>query len=413
VVARLLGAAIGTASFVVQAADCGGARPCRCGDRMVADYSLATDLGPCPGDGLRLAARVIFDGAGHAIVGSGAKRSVGLQVTAAAGGSFVQNVTVRGFERGIRLNGASGVELTRVAAHGNGDFRAREGYGIDLAGGASSNRIEHARVYGNADEGVHFGSHARANRLAHSEIYDNGRENVYVLQGVDNVVEECVLRGAGNAAAYIKHSKGTILVRNEITARPVVIRGATSGTRLIDNAVADGGIVLEPYADEKMGRTRPTRTLVRGGSVSGDRTCVRVDGADGTVLEEIRLTCPTTLEIGGGSAIGVRDVKLGEVRCTGSGEVRELERVEVRFVDAEGAPVPDVLLESIDQEGARTTADAGGAFIGDLVGSVRACPKLLSKPVGPIRLTWAGGSTTRALGELSGRVVLAPAGESR
>ena len=39
-----------------RAGDCGGPRPCSCGDRVVESTILAADLGPCPRDGLRVVA---------------------------------------------------------------------------------------------------------------------------------------------------------------------------------------------------------------------------------------------------------------------------------------------------------------------------------------------------------------------
>jgi hypothetical protein len=406
VVAWLAGAlgAIG-----VRAVDCGGARPCACGDRVVEDYRLATDLGPCGGDGLRIATKVIFEGEGHAIVGSGTKHSVGLQIGLGGSGSFVQNVTVRGFERGIRLNGASRVELTKIVAHGNGDVRTRVGYGIDVAGGASNNRIARAKVFGNADEGVHIGSHARGNRIVESEVYENGRENIYVLDGIENVIEACTLRGAGNAAIYIKHSKATVVSRSRVFDRPIVIRGAASGTRLIETTMAGASVVIQPYADEKLGRTRPTRTSVRGGEISGALVCVRVDGADDTVLEHVHLSCPTALELDGGSRVGFLGPESVEITCAGPGEVQELARVDVQFVDARGAPVAAVRLRSSDPAGVSLgEADAKGVFSGDLVRSVRECPRLAVRPAAPVRLSWADGVSARSVSDLVGTVMLQP-----
>jgi Periplasmic copper-binding protein (NosD) len=389
------------------AADCGGRRSCSCGDRVMADYRLTADLGPCPASGLRVGARVILEGQGHAIVGSGAEKSVGLQIQSSAEGTFVQNLTVHGFERGIRLAGASRVELTAVRVHANGDRRGRVGYGIDFAGGASSNRVERAVVFGNADEGIHFGSHTRGNRVVRSEVYDNGRENVYVLDGVENVLEECVIHGGGKAAVYIKHAKATLLVRNRISDRPVMVRGAASGTRLVDNEISGAGVVLQPYLDKELGPTRPARTLLRGGAVSGADVCIRVDEAEGTLVEQVRLACKLGLEVAGGSVVDLVDVELPGVRCSGSGELRDLRRVEVRFIDEVGAPIPNVRLRS----GAAPAIDLGsaganGVFIGELVESVRTCPDLRARRSAPIRLEWKGGATTSAVDALVGQVVV-------
>jgi hypothetical protein len=389
-----------------RAADCGGARPCACGDRVVEDYRLAQDLGPCRGDGLRLAAKVVFDGGGYAIVGAVPRKTTGLVIPSAGSGSFVQNVTVRGFERGIRLNGAQGVQITNVATHGNGDVKTRVGYGIDVAGGASSNRIERARVYENADEGVHFGTHARGNRLLHSRLWDNGRENVYVLDGVENAIEDCEIRGGGNASAYVKHAKGTVFERNRVFDRPLVIRGAASGTRLIENTFTDAGVVLQTYDDDKLGTTWPTRTLLRGGAIASNQACVRVEGARETTIEGAKLDCSYALEVGEGSAVALLDTPAQRVRCRGPGEVREVRRVEVEFVDGAGAPVPDVEIALAGGGPTIASANARGRFDGELPVSIRTCPGLAERPAGALRVSGGGASRTLPASELRGRVDL-------
>jgi len=390
-----------------RAADCGGGKPCRCGDRVVDDYALTEDLGPCPGDGLRVASRVVLDGAGHEISGTGGK-TVGVQLNPGASGSKVLRLTVRGFERGIRLNGAQQVELTDVTAAHNGDFRARVGYGIDVAAGASGNRIERAKIHDNADEGIHFGKSARANRLTDSEVYDNGRENVYVLDGFENAIEGCTLRGGGNAAAYVKHAKGTVLARNRIFDRPIVVRGAARGTRLVDDAFSGAGLVVQPYADKQLGATIPADTVVRGGSVEGADVCIRIDEARDTTLDGVRLDCDTALVVAGGSAVSVVDTALGKVRCAGPGEVRDVARVDVSFVDPDGAPARDVRLASGDRELGK--ADAAGRFEGDVARSVRACPRLEPRPAPSVRVTSGDVSRTFEPSELHGTIALGEAG---
>jgi hypothetical protein len=404
VVAAVLALAIGVSAAA--AANCGGARPCKCGDRVVEDYRMTTDLGPCAGDGLRIAARVVFDGGGHEIVGTMPRKTVGLHLPQSASGSFVQNVTVRGFERGIRLNGVSGAQVVNVEAHRNGDFEARVGYGIDVAGGASSNRIERARVYENADEGIHFGRHARGNRLVKSRVHDNGRENVYVLDGVENVVEDCDISGAGAAAVYVKHAKATTLVRNRISDRPVVVRGAASGTRIVDATLRDSGIVLQRYVDEKLGTTAPVRTLVRGTAISGTAVCIRVEGAADTVLEDVRFGCARSLEIGDGSAVSLLGRPPEDVRCTGPGELREVRRVEVEFVSSEGTPLPGVQVFVAGAREPLGEANRDGRFAGDVVVFVRACPGLVARPASPLRV--AAGRTERTVpaDDLRGRMVI-------
>ena len=53
----------------LQAANCGGAIPCKCGDTVTSNYVMTTNLGPCSGHGLSLASGVTLDGNGYRISG--------------------------------------------------------------------------------------------------------------------------------------------------------------------------------------------------------------------------------------------------------------------------------------------------------------------------------------------------------
>ena len=119
----------------VWAADCGGSRECRCGDRVVRNYRLPADLGPCAKHGLSLAAGVTLDGGGRTIRGTRQRSSSGVILDEKATGARVTNLVVTGFERGVRLAGVDGARVDRVEAHNNGDPVAHKGYGIDVARG--------------------------------------------------------------------------------------------------------------------------------------------------------------------------------------------------------------------------------------------------------------------------------------
>ena len=57
--------------LVGAAGDCGGSVPCQCGDKVVADYQMTVDLGPCAAHGLHLTSGVTLDCRKHVIRGPG------------------------------------------------------------------------------------------------------------------------------------------------------------------------------------------------------------------------------------------------------------------------------------------------------------------------------------------------------
>ena len=292
------------------AANCGGKRVCSCGDKVVKDYVLPADLGPCSGNGLRIGAAITLDGGGHVIRGRGpGGEGVGLRIPAEAGGATIRDLRVTRFAHGVRLVGARGVRLEGVEADGNGDPGPREGYGIDVSQAASDNVLERVKVHGNADEGIHVGTDASRNRIVDSQVWGNSRENVYFLACRDNRLERSKVWGSGrgNAAVYVKFATGTVIEGNSVSDGPVQIRGGSRGTTLVDNTLSGAGVVLESQNDKRFGPGTPADSTVRGGSITTADFCVRVDSASGTSVEDVKLSCPDGIKVARGNRIAVRE----------------------------------------------------------------------------------------------------------
>lgn len=367
------GVALLVAAGTAVGADCGGGRTCRCGDRVVADYVLPADVGPCEGDGLRVRRAVVLDGNGHLVRGRGTRGSVGVQVDGAASGARIVNLGVTGFERGLRLVKAERVRVEGVAAHDNGDREARVGYGIDLAGGSSRNVLLRVQVFRNADEGIHVGSGAHENRIVEAEVHDNGRENVYFLHNHGNVLARSRLWGA-STAVYVKHAARTVLEDNRIAAGNVHVRGDSRDTSLSGNSLDGGSVVLQRYRDKdaKIGLRAPAGTVVRGGRIASDGVCVRAEGATGTTVEDVALDCPRPLALDGATVVTIGE-RLDAIRCDGEGRVEHARHAEARFVDAEGRPLPGVELRRADGSSAGV-ANERGVHAAVMVESVFTCP---------------------------------------
>jgi hypothetical protein len=395
------------------AAQCGGNRECRCGDRVVRDYQLRADLGPCQGNGLEIGAAIELDGGGHRLIGSQGK-GFGLRLTAAASGSRVRNLKVSGFNRGIRLQDVRGVRVEDVETYRNGDPREHEGYGIDLAKGATDNLLSRVRVHDNADEGIHFGARGRGNRLVDSEISRNYRENVYVLASEGTRIERSRLRSPGQGAAnvYVKFARDTRIEGNQIDGGTIQIRGASSGTVLSGNTLKDAIVVLQDQEDRRFGKGRPTRTTIRGGriDVSGgvSGSCIRVESASDLVVEDVDVRCRDAVAVGGSGEITLNGLANTQVRCAGKGRVTRLQGVDVRFVDAAGKPSPRVKLRS--RSGA-VLGEAGGD--GRYRGAVEVgrleCPGGEWRSIREVEVDAGGTPRTVAIAALRGNVTVSRA----
>jgi len=395
------------APLAAGAADCGGARRCRCGDTVVEDYVLTDDLGPCEKDGLRVRRPVVLDGNGHMVRGRGTAGSRGIQVDGKGSGARIRNVGVTGFERGIRLLKVERVRVEGVAAHDNGDRVARVGYGIDLAGGASRNVLERVQVFRNADEGIHLGSGAHENRIVDSEIHDNGRENVYFLRNHGNVLARSTLRGADSAAVYVKHAARSVLEGNTIVGAPIHLRGDTRDTRIVDNVLRDAGVVLQRYRDKdaKIGLRAPVSTTIRGGRIVAEGACVRVEGATGTVVEDVALACPQQVSVDDGAVAVIGAVVLpGAVRCAGPGRVEQAKRASVRFLDGSGKGVASLELRGAEDGAVLGVTDAKGIFAGLVVESLIACPGARARVAQGVKVRVGDRERELTTAELHGEV---------
>jgi len=387
------------------ARDCGGRRVCRCGDRVVSDYELVADLGPCEKHGLILDGPVTLDGGGHKIRGSRARSSAGVVLKEKAGGSRVRNLEVTGFERGVRLAGVQRAHVENVESHHNGDPVAHKGYGIDVSKSASDNVIENVHVHHNADEGIHIGNGSRGNRVVKSRVEENYREQVYFLENEDNSLEGSTIRGGGASAVFVKHARNVRIEGNTIDGRGIQVRGSSSDIRIAGNTLEGMGVVVQPY--RKKGSMEPmavpSGVTVEKGRIRAESACVRLVQARGTKLESAELACPTSLTIDGDSDVQAIDTKLEDVRCEGDGSVTRMRRADAKFVDAKGNAVGGVQVRS---RGGTTLAQANAKGVLDALVPLgqMVCPDTKWSRSSDVKLSSGEWSREIAAADLKGTI---------
>ena len=187
----------------MQQAECGGSVPCACGDRVVEDYTMTEDLGPCtrtltepPEEfiGLRLNADVTLDCAGHSIAGPAdeAKESFGIKVGSGSRegeNSNIRNCTVRGFWWGIYVVNSTDILLENNTVEDNGWFDPNAngtGYGIDIA---NSLRVtmRNNLVQNNGNEGLHLTTSTQT-LVENNTFIGNGMEQIYIIRADRNTI---------------------------------------------------------------------------------------------------------------------------------------------------------------------------------------------------------------------------------
>jgi len=353
----------------LEAASCGGARPCNCGDTVTSNYLLSGNLGPCPGHGLLVKSNVVLDCRGFQITGrGGTSEQYGVSLSGKPGaeisGATVKGCRVSQFHRGIRLHAASSSLVADNTATDNGDQRAHVGYGIDVSGGSHNNVFENNRVHGNADEGIHIGTGSYKNRFVGNTSADNHRENLYLLLANSNVFVRNTLGPGGVNSLYLKDSGGNLFEGNTFRGNTARIVGDAHDNQFIDNTFSGAGLHFQPYK----GTTRsPSNNRVTGGAITDTRECIRFTSVRGNVVADTDLGgCRTAVR--SESPSGPSDNTLlgtlsAALTLDEGSTLSRGRRVSVQVKDAAGAPVAGAKVQGQDASGAsmwEAETDAAG-----------------------------------------------------
>lgn len=342
-------------SSLVFARHCGKSRPCQCGDVVISDYTLSSDLGPCEKRGLTVRSGVTLDCAGHAIHGSGKNsKDFGIALQTGTSGATVKNCHISGFLRGIRLRQANKNKISHNTVYHNGDVSTRVGYGIDLAG-SQDNVFQDNYVHHNADEGIHVGTGSHGNIFINNRVEDNGRENFYFLRSDRAVLRKNSTRGGGTDSVFIKHSSFLRLEDNVFRDKPVTFRGDAHDNVLMDNELMNTGVRFQAYEENGV-RTHPRKNLVSGGKIINAKECVNFGNASNNIVKDVQfIDCgrSVTARANGGSAenslinipILSKTLALDEAAIVHVGW-----QLSISVQDSKGNPVAGAKVQGIDAQ---------------------------------------------------------------
>lgn len=354
--AALVLASSALAPSIAEAASCGGAKVCKCGDMVTQNYQMTADLGPCSGHGLVIKSKVILDCGGFQITGTGGdSEQYGINLGGKAGaeitGSTVRNCRVSKFLRGIRLRSATSNLISGNTTNDNGNHETHVGYGIDVSGGSHNNIIENNTVQGNADEGIHLGTGSHNNRFIGNTSAENHRENLYLLSANGNVFIKNTLGPGGVNSLYLKDSSGSVFEGNTFRGRTARIIGDSRDNRFVDNTFSGAGLHFVPFK----GSRSPSNNRVIGGAMTEAPECLRFTSTQGNVIEDVDLGgCKTVVKSESpsgpadntviGTAAGAMTIDDGSTLQLGR-------RVSVQVTDAAGAPVAGAKVQAKDAAG--------------------------------------------------------------
>ncbi len=167
-----------------------------CGAVVTQSTKLSNDIGPCPGEGIVIAANnITVDLNGHTISGNpqarGSSDKIGVELRRVTGVTL-ENGTVKGFDAGVALMGGSGNSVRRITAQDNVNYRIVTGRnsqpeditpdvgpycdfgdGITLFN-SNNNRLENNVAFGNGPfAGISMVFDSNDNVVSNNRVNDN------------------------------------------------------------------------------------------------------------------------------------------------------------------------------------------------------------------------------------------------
>jgi parallel beta-helix repeat protein len=214
--------------------------PIKCGSVITQNTTLTSDIGPCSGNGLVVAASAVtLNLGGYTVTGrNGSAETSGVLMDHVTG-STVRNGTVTGFDAGVNVDGGSGNTVTAITAHDNiNDNTGSQSktHGCELGDGITTNSSDANTI--TANSAVHNGPYSGISLLEDSD--NNTVSNNTVLD--NNVPNFTKGGGLGNCGAPFSRPIQDIGIRIE---GPGADNNVVRSNRVVNSAI--GGITIHGY----------------------------------------------------------------------------------------------------------------------------------------------------------------------
>jgi parallel beta-helix repeat protein len=274
------------------------ARHVRCGERVMHDVRLDSDLNDCPGVGLIAGATgITIDLDGHTIDGTGR----GTGIVNGYGGNGRRDVTiedgaVRGFKVGVRSSGRGTVlrhlTVTRNATGGvilrgsrctvERSTVADNGYGHGISVTAADDcRLDRNRVSRHLGAGIAT-SRSSGIRIEDNRVYANRRAGILLSTTTDSVVERNSVLDNDVGISLFDRSDGNVVRRNSAAANITGIALTFGGAR---NRIESNSVSGSESAGVRLAETRADNVVLRNLVTLSGEEGIRVIDSAGARLE--------------------------------------------------------------------------------------------------------------------------------
>jgi len=193
----------------VQAADCGGATACACGDTVIASTTLAADLDCSAGPNNSLivgANNITINGGGHSLTGPGGTKSIGVSVNTYNGITIINFSNIINFHRGIFFSSSSNGTIQEVTISSSTN-------GIEL-NASNSNNLNYNTLNSNT-KGVYLDNSDFNTILANTASANF--QGIYLANSDNNELTENVISSSTNNGIHLATSANNTLSGNLVS----------------------------------------------------------------------------------------------------------------------------------------------------------------------------------------------------
>ena len=251
-----------------------------CGQVITESTTLHSDVGPCTGDGLVVAADgVVLDLNGHEVSGvNGPDETAGV-VLRRVSGATVANGTVTGFDAGVVV-GAGGANVVRgltVVDNVGNSLRCNLGDGIAVFNSERNLVVDNTVARNGPFSGISLVGPSTGNNVKANQVRDNSLPTVHCGNNRQDIGIRLEGPGAsGNkidANVVERNGLAGIAAHSTEVGHPANDANTISDNTAAHNGVGGGGYGVAMLPNGPLGRVlRSSANTVRGNTVVGNAT---------------------------------------------------------------------------------------------------------------------------------------------
>jgi len=216
----------------VNAANCGGATACNCGDTLNESWTMTSDLTGCTGDGIKIGANdLILDCAGNSLSGDGGSGDYGIDLLAGGYDNItIKNCNISNFEYGIYFFNSDNGTISNNTLNSND-------YGLQLRT-SSNNSLMNNTANSNSEAGYLISFSSKNNKLTSNTANLNSQYGIQLLSiASNNTLINNTINSNSWYGVYLTSANNNTLINNTINSNSYGIYLQTSSNNIFTSNI--------------------------------------------------------------------------------------------------------------------------------------------------------------------------------